>query len=355
MTPIRAAAKAAVMFETAPASREDSRRALLDELGNCDILVLLLGADYGEPTERGVSATEEEFNEAVRHGISVVALVQDVTKSLDQEAFVGRVRGTWSDGRFAPKFTDANDVGLAVVAALNAWRQRGTADEQHIAALERARALAVGSGRAGQSHTGAKARVVIVPIVGRPIMDAVMLGEPNLGDELGMSVRASGLVGHDMALKQKLTGDGVEFEAANSGGFEQLRFLVAVDGAILAEGAVSGSGMLGSSVIEAPKVRRVVEQACAFAGDAWSRIDRRDDVRDLATTVAIPDASMKVYSDTEFSGSSLSLGNAFTSPPVLVAPDPPRITRREALGSPELVEQLVAEIRHAFLLEGRAQ
>jgi hypothetical protein len=29
--------------------------------------------------------------------------------------------------------------------------------------------------------------------------------------------------------------------------------------------------------------------------------------------------------------------------------------RREVLGSPELVEQLVAEVRQAFLLEGRVR
>jgi hypothetical protein len=108
-------------------------------------------------------------------------------------------------------------------------------------------------------------------------------------------------------------------------------------------------------VIEAPKVRLVVEQTCAFAGDAWSRIDRRDEVRDLAATVAVPDASMKVYSDSEFTGDSFSMGSVFGSPPVLVSPDPPLRTRRGALGSPELVEQLVAEVRHAFLLEGRVR
>lgn len=363
MAAIRVSARAAVeslqmrpvMFEIAPASRDDPRRALLDELGGCDVVVLLLGAEYGERAERGVSATEDEFNEAVSRGIPVIALVQEIARSAEQDEFVSRVRGTWSDGRFAPEFKDAGDVGFAVVRALNAWRQRGATNENQSVALERARSLALGSGRTGQSHTGAKARVVIVPILSRPIMDAVMLGEASLGDELGMSVRTSGLVRHDMAMKQKLTADGVEFEAADSRGYEQLRFLVATDGAILAEGAVSGSGMLGSSVIEAPNVRRVVEQSCAFALGAWTRIDRRDEIREVVVTVAIPDASMKVYSDTEFTGSSLSMGSAFGSPAVVVAPDPPRVARREDVGSPELVNQLVAEVRHAFLLDGRAR
>jgi hypothetical protein len=363
MAPVRASAKAAVeslqmrpvMFETVPASREDSRRALLDELGGCDVVVLLLGREYGERTERGVSATEDEFNEAVSRGIPVIALVQEVTRSAEQEAFVSRVRGTWSDGRFAPGFKDATDVGFVVVAALNAWRSRGASDERQTAALERTRTLAMGSGRPGQSHTGAKARVVFVPILGRPVMDAVMLGEVSLGDSLGMSVRTSGLVRHDMAMNQKLIADGIEFEAADSRGFEQLRFLVATDGAVLAEGAVSGSGMLGSSVIEAPNVRRVVEQACVFARDAWKRIDRRDEIREVAAILGIPDASMKVYSDSEFTGTSLSMGNMFGSSGVVLAPDPPRVVRREDLGSPEFIDRLVAEVRHVFLLDGRAR
>jgi hypothetical protein len=64
---------------------------------------------------------------------------------------------------------------------------------------------------------------------------------------------------------------------------------------------------------------------------------------------------MKVYSDSEFTGSSLSLGSAFGSPAVVVAPDPPRVARREDVGSPALVVQLVAEVRRVFLLEGRAR
>jgi hypothetical protein len=363
MAAIRAAAKAAVeslqmrpvMFETAPASRDDSRRALLDELGGCDLLLLLLGAEYGERTERGVSATEDEFKEAASCGIPVIALVQQLTRSPEQDEFVNRVRGTWSEGRFAPTFTGVSDAGFAVVRALNAWRQRGETNAHHAAAVERARGLAMGSGQPGQSHTGAKARVVIAPVLGRPMMDAVMLGETGLGDDLGMCIRTSGLVRHDMALKEKLTAEGIEFEAAESRGYEQLRFVVATDGAILAEGSVSGSGLLGSSVIEGSKVRRVVEQSCAFALSAWERIDRRDDLREIATTIAIPDASMKVYSDDEFTGNSLSMGNMMGSPAVIVAPDPPRFARREDVGSPELVARLVAEIRHAFLLEKRVR
>src|SRR5690242_10053465 len=74
-----------VMFETEPARDEASRRALLDRVAASDVLILLLGAEYGEPVARGVSPTEEEFDEARDRGISVLALVQRVEREPAQE------------------------------------------------------------------------------------------------------------------------------------------------------------------------------------------------------------------------------------------------------------------------------
>src|SRR3954447_22637786 len=107
MAAIRQAARAAVeslemrpvMFETEPARDEASRRALLDQVAASDALILLLGAEYGEPVARGVSPTEEEFNEARERGIPVLALLQRVEREPAQEEFVRRVRGGWEDGR----------------------------------------------------------------------------------------------------------------------------------------------------------------------------------------------------------------------------------------------------------------
>jgi hypothetical protein len=128
MAGIRQAVRAAVdsldmrpvMFEIEPARDEASRRALLDQVAACDVLVLLLGTEYGEPVGRGVSPTEEEFNEARERGIPVLALVQSVEREPAQEEFVRRVRGGWEQGLFAPEFKDASDAGFAAVRALNA-------------------------------------------------------------------------------------------------------------------------------------------------------------------------------------------------------------------------------------------
>lgn len=113
----RVVADAARHVRGRPASREGSLRVLLDELGRCLVVVLLLGAKYGERTEHRVSATTDEVDEAAASGTPVIALVQNVERSPEQDTFVARVRGTWSDGRFAPEFAGAADAGFAVVSA----------------------------------------------------------------------------------------------------------------------------------------------------------------------------------------------------------------------------------------------
>ena len=67
-----------VMFETEPPVGDDSRRALLDRVAACDALLILLGGEYGDTGVRGVSPTEDEFNEARDRGIEVLALVHKV-------------------------------------------------------------------------------------------------------------------------------------------------------------------------------------------------------------------------------------------------------------------------------------
>ena len=155
-----------VMFETQPASDRNSRRALLDQIPSCDAYLLLLGAEYGEPGQSGVSPTEEEFEEALRSGLPILGLVQEgVDREPRQQEFVSRVRGTWEEGRFAPTFTNSTDVVTAVVSALNGWRNRVPDAAQREAAVERVRELARGSDRQGMTPGGAKLRTVVVPLV----------------------------------------------------------------------------------------------------------------------------------------------------------------------------------------------
>jgi hypothetical protein len=150
MAAIRQAAKqaveamgmVAVMFETTGASERASRTELLEKVARSDAVLLLLGAEYGETGESGFSPTEDEYNAARETGKPVLALVQEgVDREPAQHEFVARVRGGWDRGSFAPGFTGAGDVGLAVTRTLNEWRNRQPAGAQVEVLSERARTL----------------------------------------------------------------------------------------------------------------------------------------------------------------------------------------------------------------------
>ena len=55
-----------VRAEDFPAGTVSPRTACLDGVASCDGLALILGTRYGDPTVAGISATEEEYREAVR-------------------------------------------------------------------------------------------------------------------------------------------------------------------------------------------------------------------------------------------------------------------------------------------------
>lgn len=338
---------APVMFETGAAADEASRRALLDRLAKCDAVILLLGAEYGEPATRGMSPTEEEFNEARDRGIPVLALVQSVERVPEQEDFLRRVRGEWEQGHLTADFTDATDVGFAVVKALNEWRSRSSGDRWP-AASERALKLAEGDDRRGSFSGGSKLRIVFVPAVDRPLLDAVSLRDASLVDDLAAAARDSRLAPQSVAIEGGVGREAVRLELKGGRGFDDLALVVGFDGAVVAEGAVGGDELgFGGSVVMADRARDVIERAARFAELTWQRIDARDEVREVAVLVAVPGAEHKVYA-LEPVGNSMRM--PMSMPYLLVAPAEPLRMRRGDL--PSATARLQAELHRAFEVEG---
>lgn len=358
MGPIREAARAAVQsldmhpvsFETGAASDENSRRALLDRVAQSDAVVLLLGADYGESGTRGVSPTEEEFNEARERGIPVLALVQNVAREPAQEEFLSRLRGRWEEGKLTADFTDASDVGLAVVKALDGWRRRRSGTDSGAGAAARALELVRGQERRGSYHGGSKLRVAAVPALARPLIDALALSDGSLVDELAGAARAARLVPQTMGIKPNIGRDRIVLQLAGGRGFEPLALTVGFDGSVVVEGPVGGDDLgFGGSVVMADRAREITARAAVFAEAVWQRIDARDEVRQVFVTCAVPEAEHKIYA-LEPVGNSMSM--SMNMPHVLVAPDEPLGVRRADLPRHETLDRLQAELRRAFEVGG---
>jgi hypothetical protein len=343
----------ALMAETIGARTESPRRALLDQVRDADIFLVLLGPHYGEPGESGRSPTEDEYDEAVRLDKPILVLKQNVEMDPEQEDFLARTRGSWDAGKLSGSFDDAADAPLEVVKAMRAYeaRQAATADPGLAAqAQKRAQALARGEERPNTTGTGSKARFVAAPLVASPLLDALALEDSGLLEELQTAARASGLVNNAMGLSTHVSSEGIRFEAKAENAWERLDFIIGADGALVAEGAVGGSDRnFGGNVVAAERLAELVERGQRFALAVWERIDPGGNAREAAVALAVPDASHKVYAEAPLGGSmSVPMG----LPELLVVPDPPRLVKREDLGNDATTRTLIAELRRRFADHG---
>lgn len=205
-----------------------------------------------------------------------------------------------------------------------------------------------GGNRRGVVHGGSKLLCVVAPAVDRPLLDAVSLRDSSLLEDLAAAARTSRLAPQSVGIEGAVGRDAVRLELKGGRGFEDLALLVGFHGAIVAEGAVGGDDLgFGSSVVMADRSRDVLERAVRFAELAWQRIDARDEVRELAVVMAVPEAEHKLYA-LEPVGSSMRM--PMSMPHLLVVPaEPLRVRRAELAGA---TGRLQAELHRAFEVEG---
>lgn len=336
----------AVMAEVAGASPDPSRTALLGRVDECDVLILILGARYGDATMTGVSPTEQEFDRALASGVDVLAFVQDdIEREPAQESFLRRVRGTWEHGVFAPGFRTPADLGFAIVRSLRELEEsRGAADALP-AAQKRVLELAGGDGRRGQG-SGCPIRVAFVPVGAPRLLDASALEQPALDERIARIIRDRSLVGQAAALEVTVRADAITAFGKTPDAFVGTTVTLGPDGAVCVHADARADGMMGGSAIAHDKVVSLVATASATAQDFWTLIDAGGRVRQVVATIGVPEASMKVYAISP-------IGNRMTmpmsTPDSIVAPDPPLIVRRSDVGTEDANQRLVAAVKRAFL------
>jgi hypothetical protein len=112
------------------------QQACLAAVREADIVVLVLGARYGERQAAGLSATHEEWIEAQRTQKPVLVFVESIDREPDQAEFVAAVSG-WEGGRFRESFATPDELRDKVTRALADYASVGTVDEAEIASRAR--------------------------------------------------------------------------------------------------------------------------------------------------------------------------------------------------------------------------
>ena len=110
-----------VRAEDFPAGTVSPRTACLDGVASCDGIALILGARYGDPTAAGVSATEEEYREAVRLKKHIFVFLEGGDREPRQQEFVRSVED-YVDGHWRRSFDSTEKLEDLVEQALREGR-----------------------------------------------------------------------------------------------------------------------------------------------------------------------------------------------------------------------------------------
>jgi len=107
-----------VMCEDFGARPYSSQHACMTEVDQADVVVLMLGANFGYQTETGESVTQQEFRRAKALGKPILAFLETVEMEERQKAFSWEV-SDYLDGLFRVTFSDQYQLSDGIVQSLN--------------------------------------------------------------------------------------------------------------------------------------------------------------------------------------------------------------------------------------------
>lgn len=275
-----------IMAEDFGSSPKSPQIACLEGVRQADLVVLILGNDYGVVQPSGLSATHEEYREA-KERKPVIAFVQSgVERSAQQAEFVNEVQG-WESGLFRGSFKNANDLRVAITRDLHDYQlanATGPIDKEEL--IERADKLLTttrritDSGRAtlNLALTGSPKQTVLRPIeiesttLIDDLSQALLFGERQLFDRT-------------LGVRNAIDDRTLSLTQGRSGGYLSLD----EEGSMLILQPLRESKSMMSEIIQ-EHVQEQLLRALAYGNWLLDRIDETQRLSHIALAVSLSNA-----------------------------------------------------------------
>ena len=276
----------AVMAEDFGASPNAPRTECLAAVRDADVMILILGSEYGPPLGSGLSATHEEYREA-RESTPVLAFVYEGSAPAgDQADFVREVR-EWESGHYTASFSDAAHLRDNVIRALFEFQRGVEAMPPDADALnERAGELLP------ERSYGGSAELVVAVAVGpaRAVLTASQLGDAELHRCLHREALtgASAVLSTAAGTQQRLTTESIVLDQRD----DRRQVELHTDGSIrVTQPAIRTSSPMQAlpAIIEedtSDQIARILE----FAGSVLDEIDPANRTSHFAVRVLLSGA-----------------------------------------------------------------
>ena len=341
-----------VMAEDFGALPNSPQIACLQGLRGSDMVVLILGENYGfVPPGSSLSATHQEYREA-REAKPVLAFVQQgMTPDPDQTAFIAEVQA-WEGGLFRGSFIGVDDLQEGVIRALHdVTLANATApvDEQEMTA----RATSMFEPEDRNQITPAMLELIVVGGPRQRILRPAELEASALAEQLEQSAlygenklfertlgTASGLDGSDLVVRQD---HGAAIRLTEQGA---LALRMPLD-----ESSSRGRGFdaMSGMVIVEETVHHLLGTALKYAANVLDRIDPTQRMTHLVVAARLSGAEYRGWrTRAEHAANPKSLqmghGGGKERPPIVLA------IRRAAIGLDHsaLIEDLLVPLRRQF-------
>lgn len=273
-----------VTAETFGAGVASPRVACLQGVRQADLVVLILGADYGaiQPVSR-LSATHEEYREA-KDQRPVIAFVQEgVHREAAQVDFVTEVQD-WSGGLYRGNFRTAEELRDAITQAVHRLELSAAAAPVDAGEML-ARALAL-IPMDNRNYVRAGGPILHVALVGGPaqtILRPVEIEEPELARALLRDATYGESALFDPAHGSRPSVVNGTLELAQETG---AAIILDERGSVrLSAPIAKGSGMLGALVEE--NVAAAVGRSLAHAAEILTKIDETERLSRIVVAAAI--------------------------------------------------------------------
>ena len=273
-----------VRAEDYSASSSSPQTACLAGVRAADVVVLILGAEYGARQESGLSATHEEYREARESFRPVRAFIDEGAEPQGRQArFIGEVQ-SWETGHYTASFGDAADLQAKVTRGLHQHLLDQAAtpldeDELH----ERARALI-------PTHIHTNGPLLIVAIAGGPPRQVIRPAElESVELRRYLEDHAHGgpgaVLSHSLGTDTSIRGDTIILEQRDSGARVSLS---KTGGVVVAQPAIPGDAwQVGLPSIIDEEITEHTMRALRFGAGILDHVDRHQRISHVAVVAVL--------------------------------------------------------------------
>jgi hypothetical protein len=339
-----------VTAETFDASTSSPRVACLGGVREADLVVVLLGQEYGavQPNS-GLSATHEEWREA-KDRRPVIAFVQNgVHRESRQADFVREVED-WTGGLFRGSFDGPDDLRDSLTRALHRHELSAAAvsvDSGEM--LARAQALVPRDDRGFSRMTGPLVHVAVVGGPAQTVLRPVEIEDPALARALLREATYGDHAIFDSSFGSKQAMPSGALQLTQENGAE---ILLDESGAIRVSVPITrGGGMLGALIEE--NVREALDRGLAQVAAILKQIDDAQRLSRLVLAAGLGGSGLmgwRTRREDEASPNSMTMSHGFgqgnRAPVHFQPPDRPRAALE--FDRPRMGEDLVTLLRRQW-------